>query len=56
MNALLDWFQHNKAWVFRGVGIPVATGLFFLLRSIFRRATPARPAPLPVRRQNLIEP
>ena len=37
MKPLLDWLQHNKEWVFSGVGIPVATGLFFLLRSIFSR-------------------
>jgi hypothetical protein len=46
MKSILDWLQHNKEWVFSGVGIPVATGLFFLLRAVFRRATANTPAPL----------
>jgi len=40
MASILDWLQHNKEWVFSGVGIPLATGLFFLVRWIFRRPTP----------------
>jgi hypothetical protein len=47
MTSILDWFLHNKGWVFSGVGIPVATGLFFLLRAIFRRAAPNSAATLP---------
>jgi hypothetical protein len=46
MKSILDWLQHNKEWVFSGVGIPTATGLFFMLRWIFRRARPNPPEPL----------
>ena len=46
MKSILDWLQHNKEWVFSGVGTP---GAFLLLRAIFRRPTPNTPTPLPPR-------
>ena len=49
MKSILGWLQHNKEWIFSGIGIPVATGLFFLLRAVFRPATANTLAPLPPR-------
>lgn len=47
MTPLLDWLQHNKEWVFSGVGVTVVFGGIALLRSLFSRGTPNAPAPLP---------
>lgn len=47
MKSILDWLQHNKEWVFSGVGVTVVFGGIALLRSLFRPATPDAPLPPP---------
>lgn len=47
MKAILDWLQHNREWVFSGVGVTVVFGGIALLRSLFSPPTPNAPAPLP---------
>jgi hypothetical protein len=45
MKSILDWLQHNKEWVFSGVGVTIVFGGIALLRSLFRPATPNAPLP-----------
>ena len=51
MKPLLDWLQHNKEWVFSGVGVTVVFGVNALVRSFFKQVTP--PAPPPPRAPSL---
>jgi hypothetical protein len=44
MKTVLVWLQHNKEWVFSGVGIPIATGVLFMVRAMFRKASTQTPA------------
>ena len=50
MNPILDWLQHNKEWVFSGVGVTGVFGGMALLRSLFNRgARNAAASPQPPR-------
>ena len=39
MKAILAWLQHNKEWVFSGIGVTVVVGVIALVRSLFRPGT-----------------
>jgi hypothetical protein len=45
IKTVFDWIQHNKEWVFSGVGVTVIFGGIALLRSFCRPATPNAPPP-----------
>lgn len=56
MNPILEWLQHNKEWVFSGVGVSAFVAVAAFVRWMFRRPVPAptsAPAREPALRINL---
>jgi hypothetical protein len=44
MASILDWLQHNKEWVFSGVGVTIAAGIVTLFISALKSRAPVRRA------------
>lgn len=48
MKAIVDWFQHNKEWVFSGIGVTGILSIIAVVRWLFRPAIKrAQPPPRP---------
>lgn len=45
MKATLDWLQHNKEWVFSGIGVTGILGVIAVVRWLFRPVTESTQPP-----------
>jgi hypothetical protein len=53
MKTILDWLQHNKEWVFSGIGVTAILGVIAVIRWLFRPSAPNTPPRPPGLQVNL---